>query len=155
MRFLLLAKLQTISLLTVALLLLGCERLDTIESTYQNFEAAVKAKAIGNGRWIPGFLPPSAADIREIHNLDTNEVWLFFRSSPSDLPTVVSTCKKVAEREVVYPRKSPGSWWPQMLTKGHTSSPKTNNTYDFYQCKQRSMMAIDRSRSLVYFWDLG
>lgn len=155
MQALLVAKLQTISLLTVALLLLGCERLETIETAYQNFEAAAKAKAIGNGRWIPDFLPPSAADIREVHNLDSNEVWLSFRSSSADLPTVASSCKKVAEREVVYPRKSPGSWWPQMLTKGHANSPQTNNTYDYYQCKQRSAMAIDRSRSLVYFWDLG
>lgn len=149
------AKLRTISLLTVTLLLLACERMETIETVYPNFDAAAKAKAIGNGGWIPGFLPPSAADIREVHNLDTNEVWLFFRSSPADLPTVVSSCKKITGREVVYPRKSPGSWWPQMLTKRHEGSQQTDNAYEYYQCRERSVMAIDRSKNQVYFWDLS
>ena len=152
---LMMTKLRAISLVTVALLFLGCERMETVETVYPNFEAAAKAKAIGNGRWIPGFLPPSAADIREVHNLDTNEVWLFFRSNSTDLPAVVSLCKKVAGREVVYPRKSPGSWWPQMLIKRHEDSQQVVNAYEYYQCKEGKVMAIDRSKSEVYFWDLG
>ena len=149
------AKLRAISLLTVTLLLIGCERMETVETLYTNFEAVAKAKAIGNGGWIPGFLPPSAVDIREVHNLDTNEVWLYFHSSSADLPAVVSSCKKVAGREVVYPRKSPGGWWPQMLTKRHEDSQQTGNAYEYYQCKERRVIAIDRSKSQVYFWDLG
>lgn len=152
---LMMTKLRAISLVTVALLFLGCERMETVETVYPNFEAAVKAKAIGNGRWLPDFLPPSAASIREVHNLDTNEVWLFFRSNSADLPTVVSLCKKVAGREVTYPRKSPGSWWPQTLTKRHEDSQQAVNAYEYYQCKERKVMVIDRGKSEVYFWDLG
>ena len=43
---------------------------------YSDFESAQKSKA---REWIPAFVPPTAVDIHEVHDLDTNMRWGFFR----------------------------------------------------------------------------
>lgn len=148
-------RIWSIPLLSVVLLVLGCERMETVETVYPNFEAAVNAKAVGDGRWIPGFLPPSATSIHEVHNIDTNEVWLFFRLDIADIPTVANSCKQVTGREVIHPRKSPGSWWPRALVQHSEDSQRTGNIYEYYGCKERSVIAIDWNKNEAYFWDLS
>lgn len=46
---------------------------------YSDFESAQKSKA---REWIPAFVPPTAVDIHEVHDLDTNMRWGFFRIGP-------------------------------------------------------------------------
>lgn len=71
------------SLSMLCLILLGSGCTDRIESAYASMDEAVAAGAVERG-WVPGFLPSSSTQIREIHDLDTNEVWLRFNYSRED-----------------------------------------------------------------------
>src|SRR5262245_13685312 len=53
------------------------------EASYADVAAAERAGAIQRG-WVPDWLPRSAHDLREVHNLDTNQSMLTFRYDPSD-----------------------------------------------------------------------
>lgn len=55
------------------------------ETFYDNYADAQKAGAIKRG-WIPDFVPASAHNIRERHDIDTNNQLLRFTVNPSDIP---------------------------------------------------------------------
>jgi hypothetical protein len=58
--------------LSLLVLCVACDSLER-ESAYATHADAVADDAILRG-WIPPFVPESAREIREIHDLDTNEV---------------------------------------------------------------------------------
>lgn len=138
--------------LLFAFIFIGCERMETMESTYPNFEAAVKADAVGEGKWIPDFLPHSSTSIRERHNLDTNEQWLSFNFSGENDP-ILNSCKKTTLQEIEYPRRSPGNWWPQTLIQDSDKQQKTN--YVYYKCQENDflgIMALNMEKGEGYYW---
>lgn len=65
-------------------------------SSFASFAEMEAAKMIESG-WLPEFLPKSATDIEESHNIDTNRVWASFKYQVGDLQSVEGACKKVAE----------------------------------------------------------
>ena len=141
------------ALLLVSLISLGCERIETVETDYLDSAAANKADAVGDGKWIPGILPHSAKKIRETHNIDTNEIWLFFNFSADDRDSITKACQRIAEHEVIYPRKSPRTWWPQTLTKRSKDTHPTSETYEYYRCKDGGSVAIHGDA--VFYWHSG
>lgn len=152
-------RLQKFVLLAVVLILIvGCDWLETFETTYPDFEAVIQEEGIpekggiGPGRWIPRFLPSSATDIIERHEIDTSERWLFFHFNPKDLTVMVSTCKEVTQSEVIYTGDIARSWWPGTLTtrSGNIHSQKTD--YEYYQCIGRGTIAVNIEKKEVYFW---
>ena len=80
----------------------GCEWLETYESRYASLEEAIADGAVTRG-WIPPFVPRSARDLRERHNIDTNEIWLAFAYQEGDL-SVKGLCSDVADSNVQYPK---------------------------------------------------
>lgn len=67
-------------------------------SKYVNYEHAKTAKAIGEFKWLPSWLPESAVNIREAHNIDTNQIWLeFYVDSLNSLTE--QGCETVSQRE--------------------------------------------------------
>ncbi len=82
----------TISLFALALLLAvtctGCGGQQ--EASYADLIAAERAGAIRQG-WIPDWVPKSARDLREVHNIDTNQSMLSFRSEQGGLPQDVAS----------------------------------------------------------------
>lgn len=134
--------------------LIGCEWMDTVEQSYPDLDAAKKANAIGEGKWIPDFLPPSARNLREIHNLDTNESWLAFQIESSDLDPMTGSCKDAAQSDVVGPRKSPGRWWPQSLVQS-SGDPEALKRFKFFQCVDSGEVAVDLEAKQVFYWDRG
>lgn len=73
----------------------ACDELQ--ESYYDSRAAVVRDGAIQRG-WIPDFLPESAANIREFHDLDSNETWLRFSAAP-DQPFIARRCRPVNEEK--------------------------------------------------------
>ena len=61
---------------------------ERVESTYANYADAKRAGAIERG-WIPAFVPRSATDIQESHDLDTNRQHLRFGAPTADLEAIV------------------------------------------------------------------
>jgi hypothetical protein len=73
-------------------------------SEYANYEYARTAKAVGESKWLPSWLPESAVNIREAHSIDTNQVWLEFRIESLNALTAQG-CELVAQPE--YKEKLP------------------------------------------------
>jgi hypothetical protein len=83
-------------------------------STYSTYAEAEREGAISRG-WIPGFVPASATDIREVHNLDTNNQWLRFRLTRSVALEMTGSLQPVVDLDEVRPVSSPPRWsgpWP-------------------------------------------
>ena len=76
--------------------MIGCLRLfeETPSKIYQNYEEVIADGAIQRG-WIPEFLPVSAVNIFEKHNLDTNESILKFNFDTTELETLRQHCQPV------------------------------------------------------------
>ena len=67
--------------------------IDTKTNNYPNREAVAKDNAISHG-WIPSILPNSAYDIKEKHNIDTNQFYGSFRYLEKDEKEFLSHLKK-------------------------------------------------------------
>jgi hypothetical protein len=146
------ANVRSAALLFMMLLVLGCERMETVETVYPDFRAAVQAEAVGDAKWIPAFLPTSATRIREVHNLDTNEQWLAFLFSSADLPALGGACRPVGGKDIVFPRRAPGPWWPRELTRQAKGHELPQGRYDYYSCPTHAGMAVAGERPEAYFW---
>lgn len=59
--------------------------------------ADAKAAGMFSKGWLPSYLPRSAKNINEGHDLDTNEVWASFEFDVSDIASVESECRLVVE----------------------------------------------------------
>ena len=134
----------------------GCEKLDTVESIYPNYQDVLDADAIGHGKWIPVYLPQSARNIKELHNPDTNEIWLSFVYDTEDLQPVADVCNKINQAEIRYPRKPSVSWWPITLTENQPNGAKPAFVnYIYYQCVDGGFLFQDSKTNEVYYWHKG
>ena len=98
------------ALATLAILLLipGC--FEQYETRYASLGDALDSIEAG---WIPRYLPASARDIRERHDVESNEIWISFRYDPEDSTWMEDACEPA--EHVPGPHRSPG-WWPVPLT---------------------------------------
>jgi len=104
-------------------MLAGCDTLDVTEATYSNMADAMSRGGVSNG-WIPAWLPASAAQLREIHNVDTNESALSFNFEQRDWRPPPG-CKTIAAPEVM-PSRYRQDWWPTENALSHS--------YAFFRC---------------------
>lgn len=94
--------------------LVGCRSgPEELESRYADLVAADDDGARGRG-WIPRFVPASARDIIERHNIETNEIWLTFRKDEKELGGIADRCEEIPAAEVLWPARVP-DWWPETL----------------------------------------
>ncbi len=82
---------------TLIVLIFAYSDLETPESVFSNYEDAAKNDAVGPDKWLPSWLPKSANDIHEAHNIDTNLVWLEFKGVNSILD-LGSMCQSLDHR---------------------------------------------------------
>jgi hypothetical protein len=141
-------------LLLVVLFASGCERLETVENAYASFGDALRAGAVGEGKWIPELVPPSATDIREAHNLDTNEIWVTFHFSSAELSLITRQCTRATAEIVSRPRRRPGRWWPETLLPNPTAKT-SGNAYVHYECGGKTFLSIDPANERAYYWALS
>jgi hypothetical protein len=81
---------------TTVLVLLLCSCLsDTLDASYDTMADAVSAQAVDKG-WIPDWLPSSATNLREVHNLDTNTSALTFDIPAGEVWKLPIDCKPIA-----------------------------------------------------------
>ncbi len=82
-------------LLTLTLLMLiviFMSRSEIKNTLYANYEEAKKAGAFERG-WLPEYLPKSAKNIHEAHNLDTNQGWGEFEFDVREISSMKSHCQ--------------------------------------------------------------
>ena len=101
--------------LLIALLMSGCER-ERQESQYSDLTSA-QVSVAWRGGWIPIWLPRSAKDIHEIHDLDTNRQLLAFEFEENDLPALRAASVAAGAEELRH-LQTPDfnvAWWPRDL----------------------------------------
>ena len=96
------------------LLMAACS--DLRESSYSSMAEARRVGALDRG-WLPDILPDAATNLREIHNIDTNQTWCAFELAPSETARLRGSMVPVKVSDL--PEKTlrtPGvRWWPSVL----------------------------------------
>lgn len=134
-------------LLLVSLTFLnGCEFLDLQSSSHETLSEAVQSQAQS---WIPSILPASARNIKETHNLDTNEQWLRFTFLDSDASQLLKSCPVVEVAVEQLPRRPLLSWWPSELQR---STKRIPSNFSIHQCSDGGRIAIPRGQSMAFYW---
>jgi hypothetical protein len=111
-------------LFALALVLVSGCALEIQESTYPTLADAIARHQVAKG-WIPEWVPPSATNLNEIHNLDTNASALAFDLSQPTSVLIPTSCRPVAHKDTehsIFQR----SWWP--------SESELKRDYRFFQC---------------------
>ncbi len=122
-----------------SLWLIGCS--ERPESQFATREAA--AELIKRG-WIPEWLPDSTTDIYELHDLDTNEVWLRFAYAKTDVPPFKSLCYSVKQPPNM--KSSGKAWW---LKRADGEGQSALVTYD---CSvEGGRLAVDHEALVAYY----
>jgi hypothetical protein len=130
-------------LIAILLLVTGCK--EQVESHYPTVNAAAQAGAFKRG-WLPGVLQPDATDIREWHDLDSNEVVGQFVLNDSLLHHLQSDCIESEGK----PPNIPGQSW-----RAHTSvDGATAAGFHVVRC-DNFFVSTDRANGVGYFWANG
>jgi|GEM_PF-4692450 len=80
--------------------LAGCSG-ETITNSFGDY-SEMQASGIFEKGWLPSYLPKSARNIKESHNLDSNIVNATFVFNPIDVESAKGNCKLLEETEKVY-----------------------------------------------------
>jgi hypothetical protein len=92
----------------------GCS--EVVGASYATYADAERAGAVARG-WLPSFMPRSATDIREVHDLDTNAQWLRFRVPAGDTSVATGAAPLPmieARRSARKPPSAIGRWLPEL-----------------------------------------
>ena len=123
-------------------LVTGCK--EQLESHYPTVNAAAQAGAFKRG-WLPGVLQPDATDMREWHDLDSNEVRGRFALNDSVLHRLQSDCRESQEKP---PTGTGPSWWP------HTVDGATAASRHVVRC-DNFFVSTYQASGVGYFWANG
>lgn len=121
--------------LLFALLLAACQLSETPESSFANYKETVASGLIERG-WIPDWLPETAVNIHEKHDLDNNASILLF--DPGAEFSVPAGCDPATNPPQATLKES---WWPQSFS----------DDWPAYDCGNE-YLAVDEAGMRVYFW---
>ena len=132
----------------------SCDLLEVQEKSYASRDAVVHDGAIYRG-WIPSWIPASARNIRERHNLDTNASELAFEYEVFDMEQLEPVCRPIDTSVLAFPRNPSSSWWPSELRELSAMIKR----FSFFICSDdviasrlTAYLAIDRQQKSGYFW---
>lgn len=135
--------------LLFALVLAGCD--EHPDAKFVDYRHVRESGYLAKG-WIPDCLPESTYHFLERHELDTNEVWVFFRfneGAEEELKAVLSP-RKDSEWKFLVRRSTPPFWWPNALPRRamyYHYAPKAP-CRKYYQS---AYVAVDWEDRYVYF----
>jgi hypothetical protein len=148
----------------VAIVGVGLRYLHCSDHMYSRYATLADAAAKGAVRrgWIPSFVPPTASDLYEEHDIDRNQVWLRFTVNPTDPSLALAAFTPLSLDAVrnltVQPPCSSGWWFEGFIEQ----QPENDGALhaDVYQGpglldSQVGYIAIDRTAGHVFFWTLA
>jgi hypothetical protein len=136
--------LATAALVATAVMLASCN--ERPEVFYADAAAARGAGSVDRG-WIPDWLPTSARNIYEMHDLDTNESMLAFSFNPADPPDVGQSCTQI-QPEALRPVRFRRSWWPNDVSP----PPAATHRHVYYRCSDGAYVAMSAKEGRLYHW---
>lgn len=84
--------------IVLLMLVSACD--ERVEEAYPTWSEANRAGAVERG-WVPPFVPSTAREISDSHDLDSNRQTLRFTVSPSEVPPMVAGLPRVPNAEMV------------------------------------------------------
>jgi hypothetical protein len=125
-----------VALSVVLFLGTGCLPGETPEETYAGYDEVIADGAIERG-WIPEWLPQTAVDIREKHDLDRNSSILVFDAGGAFVvPEGCDLANETHRSTLTAPQ-----WWPAAEVA----------ELPVYDC-DNGLLAVDETGMRVYFW---
>ena len=136
-------------------LALACS--DKVQASYPTRADAEKSGAIARG-WVPSIVPGGSTQIREMHNVDTNEVWgkfVFPSSSTETLRAALNEIDVSSFGGKVRPPKV--SWWLPALSGRLSDQEVRAAGLKLYKAEQNGnvFFAVDWHRGQAFFWRPG
>jgi len=124
--------------------LIGCS--DTVKTSYATFDDVHKTDSTAK-LWLPEFLPTSAFNIWEEHNLDTNTITGEFDCKTEDLPKVTKSLERITGQDAIRVHES------AMKISGRI---KPGATYEIFRWKADVLgvgyVVVNNSTGSVLFW---
>jgi len=117
------------------------------EVSYPDRTAAEAAGAVSRG-WIPEWIPKSARQIHEMHDVDTNTSILAFRFDGNEAIDLTRVCEQVSRKELpAVPLRA--SWWPNDVPP----SDLATHRHVYYSCDSgEAYLAISTQQGEAYYW---
>lgn len=133
-----------------------------MDASYPTFAEAIADGAVERG-WIHDFVPVSATDIQESHNLDSNRQWLTFRFDAADLSTILERLEPAEMTEIQFLGRFYGfgrQWWPDDLRSPSIEGPNSKVRLLRVRIRSQSQRidrfaAIEKDAPRLWYWDLG
>ena len=126
-----------------AVFLSTCHYIENPKTKYSTMAEARLKGAVEAG-WIPPFVPDSATDIIEQHNIDSNVVYLSFSLPPNDSPG--PPCQPIESSSVKWFSSYP-IWWPHELRGSNEASTSLN----YYYCGGATVGTVFKGRNYIWF----
>ena len=129
---------------------------ETPVTEYKTFGEAEADDAIGRG-WLPLFLPSSATDIRDVHNLDTNARWITFHAPAGDLRLMVQRFNTLSYAEarrtaLRRPWRVRGQWPPELSEPLLRTARDTNILAYYRAAKDDLCVAVEWQTGRAWLW---
>jgi len=144
---------STSRLAALVLCLAACD--ETQRASYATYEAAAQAGAVQRG-WIPSFVPQSAIEMTEAHDLDLNTQRLRFRIPLGDVPRMTAGMEPLPLAEASAPSvRSPalsGDWPEELTTPGQAPRASLRLYRASATGADAHCLAVELDRGMVYVW---
>jgi hypothetical protein len=129
---------------------------DIQSATYATYADAIAAGAQRRG-WLPPFVPTTATDIREVHNLDTNQQWLRFRVPVGDTSVGIGATRISIDEAASRGDKPPPAmddWLPELRKPPIVTRRSAIQAYRHLHLRQLGArcVAVAPADGLAYAW---
>ncbi len=128
-------------------------RLEVTQSYYESYIELVSVPNILEAGWVPDWIPKSATEINESHDIDTNEAWVVLDFLKDD--DFYSGCQEISSDSIQRPSKTRANHFP-IFVGNAIDAIYNNENLRFYDCSKNTkrFMAIDEIQSKAYIWAL-
>jgi hypothetical protein len=142
--------------ISLLLLVNSCDRSETSDDIYANYEQLNSTKEPGN--WIPSFIPRSATDIRGRHKIDSGAQLLTFYFEGDTNSDLGKQCNQTTTSKIQFPQAGflGVTWWPTDLVQGGARLEELER-YKFYLCERQAFLAITEKsgRRQAFYWRIS
>ncbi|HIE1097604.1 hypothetical protein [Stenotrophomonas maltophilia] len=146
---------------SASLLFASCAVPDGVVSDQYETRLEAEEKGAFARGWLPEEMPASAADIREVHNVDSNEMWIGFSYSGSDERAFLKGCTPTSTFGFPDSRRTRRNapWWPDDLLSD-APHPDGAGGHEVYACEAMrhagnalpAGAVVLLARRKIYYW---
>jgi hypothetical protein len=128
----------------------ACRDMDQVERSFAHGSDPAIQTLVEAGRIPPDLIPARATRIREVHDLDTNEVWVAFCPPPGELQDMSQW--KPVDGHSLGPIGSCDSisWWPADLVNGCKERRQPTGWSLYARGNERVASNVDLAE--IFYW---